>query len=132
MKTPIILLLTSDPTLEETVAQTLLEMSGISHLTLSPDEALQIISAMGHDDLALAVIDCEHGPYGIRLVSAIKDRRKDFPMIVITGDNEKCIEALAYANGATACFSKPVSAAQIKSVVNQYGRSQHQLEPLVT
>jgi DNA-binding NtrC family response regulator len=131
MKTPIILLLTSDPTLEETVAQTLLEMSGISHLTLSPDEALEIISAMGHD-LALAVIDCEHGPYGIRLVSAIKDRREDFPMIVITGDNDKCIEALAYANGATACFSKPVSAAQIKSVLNQYRRSQHQLEPLVT
>jgi FixJ family two-component response regulator len=126
MKTPLILLLTNDPKVEEAVAQALLEMGGISHLTYSAGEALDIVWGTG-GNLNLAVIDCEHGPYGMRLVSAINSRREDVPMIVITGDGDKCIEALAYANGAIACLSKPVSTAQIEHAMNRYCRCQNEL-----
>jgi DNA-binding NtrC family response regulator len=126
MKTPIIGLLTNDPSLEECVAQILLETGGLSHLARSASDALDLICTSGQD-LDLAVIDCEHGPHGMTLVGAINSHREGFPVIVITRAGEKYIEALAYANGATACLSKPVSATQLADTMKQCGRSQHQL-----
>ena len=111
MKTPIMLLLTNDNELEELVADALSEIGGISHLTRDAGDALEIIC--GVHDLDLAVIDFEHGPHGMTLLSAISMLREDLPVIVITHDDEKHVEALAYTNGATACFSKPVSTTQL-------------------
>jgi CheY-like chemotaxis protein len=47
------------------------------------------------------------------LLGAINMCRKDFPVVVVTRDDEKHVEALAYANGAAACLPKPVSVAQL-------------------
>jgi DNA-binding NtrC family response regulator len=126
MKTPTILLLTSDPSLENSAAEALLKTGGLSHLTGSARDALQLVCTIDQD-LDLAVIDCEHGPHGMTLVSAINSRREGFPVIVVTRDGEKYIEALAYANGATTCLRKPVSAAQLADAMKQSRRSQHQL-----
>jgi DNA-binding NtrC family response regulator len=126
MKTPLILLLTTDPKVEDSVAQALLDMGGISHLTSSAGEALDITCGTGAN-LDLTVIDCEHGPHGMSLVSAINSRCEHVPVIVITGDGDKCIEALAYANGATACLSKPVSTAQIEHAMKRCCRCQKEL-----
>ena len=98
------LLLTNDNELEELVAGALSEVGGISHLTRDAGDALETIC--GVNDLDLAVIDFEHGPHGMTLLSAISTLREDIPVIVITRDDEQHVEALAYANGATACFSK--------------------------
>jgi len=59
------------------------------------------------------------------LLSAISMLREDLPMIVITQDDDKHVEALAYANGATACFPKPVSVTQLASAI----RELHRLKP---
>jgi DNA-binding NtrC family response regulator len=126
MKTPTILLLTSDPSLENSAAEALLKTGDLSHLTGSARDALQLVCTIGQD-LDLAVIDCEHGPHGITLISAINSRREGFPVIVVTRDGEKYIEALAYANGAITCLCKPVSAAQLADAMKQCRRSQHQL-----
>jgi len=126
MKTPVILLLSSDPNLEDSIAQALLETNGLSHLAHSASDALDLVCTIGHD-LDLAVVDCEHGPHGMTLVGAINRRREGFPVIVVTRPGEKYIEALAYANGATACLSKPVSATQLADAMKQCRRSQHQL-----
>jgi DNA-binding NtrC family response regulator len=126
MKTPIIALLTNDPSLEECVAQILLETGGLSHLARSASDALDLICTSGQD-LDLAVIDCEHGPHGMTLVGAINSRREGFPVIAITRPGEQFIEALAYANGAIACLSKPLSATQLADTMKQCRRSQHQL-----
>ena len=81
-------------------------IGGISHLTRDAGDALEIIC--GVHDLDLAIIDFEHGPHGMTLLSAISALREDLPVIVITRDDEEHVEALAYANGATACFqSRP-------------------------
>jgi DNA-binding response OmpR family regulator len=126
MKTPVIALLTNDPSLEECVAQVLLESGGLSHLVHSASDALHLVCTIGQD-LDLAVIDCEHGPHGMTLVGAIDSRREGFPVIAVTRPGEKYIEALAYANGASACLSKPVSATQLAEAMKQCHRSQHQL-----
>ena len=117
MKTPVMLLLTDDNELEELVADALSEIGAIGHLTRDAGEALEIIC--GASDLDFAVIDFEHGPHGMTLLSALSTLREDLPLIAITRDDEKHVEALAYANGATACVSKRAVATQLKNTLCQ-------------
>ena len=126
MKIPIILLLTNDPKLEDCVAHVLRQSGGLSHLAHSADDALQIVCGTGRE-LDLAVIDFESGPHGMTLLSAMSMCREDLPVIVIAHDDEKHVEALAYANGAVACLPKPISAAQFAEAMNQCRRAQRQL-----
>jgi CheY-like chemotaxis protein len=53
------------------------------------------------------------------LLSALSTLREDLPVIAITCDDEKHFEALAYANGATACVSKQAVATQLKNAICQ-------------
>jgi two-component system, NarL family, nitrate/nitrite response regulator NarL len=121
------LLLTNDSELEDSVAEALLELGGVSHLTRDAGDALETVC--GVHDLDLAVIDFEHGPHGMTLLSAITMLREDLPIIVITRDDDKHVEALAYANGATACFPKPVSVAQLASAIRKLQRLKPELAP---
>jgi CheY-like chemotaxis protein len=111
------LLLTDDNELEESVAGALLEIGGISHLTHDAGDALETIC--GVDDLDVAMIDFEHGPHGMTLLNAISTLREDLPLIVISRDDEQHVEALAYANGATACLSKQAVATQLTNTIRQ-------------
>jgi DNA-binding response OmpR family regulator len=104
MKTPVMLLLTNDNELEDLVADALSEIGGVSHITRDAGDALQTIC--GVNDLDLAIIDFEHGPHGMTLLSAINALREDMPVIVITRDDEEHVEALAYTNGAQGLFFK--------------------------
>jgi CheY-like chemotaxis protein len=117
MKTPIMLLLTDDNELEELVADTLSKIGGISHLTRDAGDALETIC--GVNDLDVAIIDFEHGPHGMTLLTAISVLREDRPVIVITRDDEQHVEALAYTNGATACLSKQAVATQLANTIRQ-------------
>src|SRR5512133_2811592 len=117
MKIPTILLLTNDPKLEDCVAHVLQQSGGLSHLAHSAEDTLQIVCGTGRE-LDLAVIDFESGPHGMTLLSAMSMCREDLPVIVVARDDEKHVEALAYANGAVACFSKPVAAAHLAEAMN--------------
>jgi CheY-like chemotaxis protein len=118
MKTPVILLLTNDNELEDVVAQGLSEIGGVSHLTRDAGDALEIVC--GVHDLDVAIIDFEHGPHGMTLLSAISTLREDLPVIVITRDDEQHVEELAYANGAMACFSKQAVATQLANTICEF------------
>ena len=120
MKTPVILLLTNDNELEASVANTLSEIGGVSHLTRDLSDALEAIC--GLHDLDLAAIDFEHGPRGMTLLGAISTLREDLPVIVITEDDEKHVEELAYENGATACFSKRAVAMQLANAIRELSK----------
>lgn len=117
MKTPVMLLLTDDNELEELVADALSEIGGISHLKRDAGDALETIC--GVNDLDLVIIGFEHGPHGMTLLSAISTLREDVPVIVISRDDEEHVEALAYANGATACLSKQAVATQLANSIRQ-------------
>ena len=114
------LLLTNDNELEESVADALSEIGGISHLTRDAGDALETIC--GVDDLDLAIIDFEHGPHGMTLLSVISTLRENLPVIVITQDDEKHVEELAYTNGATACFPKQAVAAQLANAIRELSK----------
>ena len=117
MKTPVILLLTNDNELEEAAAHALSAIGAVSHLTRDAGDALDTIC--GIHDLDLAVIDFEHGPHGMTLLGAISTLREDLPVIVITRDDEHHVEEVAYANGATACFSKQAVATQLANTIRE-------------
>jgi CheY-like chemotaxis protein len=121
------LLLTNDSQLEDSIAEALLELGGVSYLKRDAGDALETVC--GVHDLDLVVIDFEHGPHGMTLLSAISMVREDLPIIVITHDDEKHVEALAYTNGATACFSKPVSVTQLASAIRELLRLKPELAP---
>lgn len=120
MKTPVIFLLTNDNGLEDLVARALSEIGGVSHLTHAAGEALETICSV--HDLDLAIIDFEHGPHGMTLLSAISTLREDLPVIAITRDDEEHVEELAYANGATACFSKQAVATQLVETIRELSK----------
>ena len=117
MKTPIMLLLTNDNDLEESVADALSGIGAISHLTHDAGDALETVC--GVDDLDLAIIDFEHGPHGMTLLSAISTLREDLPVIAITRDDEKHVEALAYTNGARACVSKQAVRTELANTIRK-------------
>lgn len=117
MKTPVMLLLTDDNELEESVADALSKIGGISHLTHDAGDALETVCSV--NDLDLAIIDFEHGPHGMTLLSAISTLREDLPLIVVSPDDEQHVEALAYANGATVCLSKQDVATQLANTIGQ-------------
>ena len=121
MKTTVTLLLTNDSELEDAVAKALLELGGVSYLTRDAGDALEAVSAV--HDLDLAVIDFEHGPHGMTLLSAVSMLREDLPVIVITHDDEEHVEELAYANGATACFPKQAVAAQLANAIRELSKA---------
>ena len=106
--------------MEEAAAQALSAIGAVSHLTRDAGDALDIIC--GVHDLNFAVIDFEHGPHGMTLLSAISTLREDLPVIVITRDDEENVEELAYANGATACFSKQAVATQLANTIRELSK----------
>lgn len=120
MKTPVVLLLTNENGLEHLVADALAEIGGVSHLTRDAGDALETICGM--HDLDLAVIDFEHGPHGMTLLSAISTLREDLRVIAITRDDEEHVQELAYANGATACFSKQAVATQLANAIRELSK----------
>jgi DNA-binding NtrC family response regulator len=117
VKTLVILLLTTDNELQDLAAQAFSEISGVSYLVPSADDALKTVG--GVQDLDLAIIDFEHGLQGMGLLSAINRRRRQLPVIVITSNAEKCLAAVAYTKGAAMCLAKPVSAAHLMSAIHQ-------------
>jgi DNA-binding NtrC family response regulator len=125
MKALVAALLSDDPGLEKCLAEALSAIEGVSHLVGSESDLLDLTCTIGQH-LDLAVIDCEHRPYGLTLVAAIRNRRPAFPLIAVT-DNGGYIQALAYANGATLCFSKPVAATQLANAIKRCRLQQPQL-----
>lgn len=128
MTTTLMLLVTTDSELENLVADVLLQIGGVSHLAHEPGQALQTVC--GVHDLNVAIIDFENGPHGMTLLSTIGMLREDLPIIVITRDDERHVEALAYANGARACFPKSVSTTQLASAIRESQRSKPALAPV--
>ena len=116
MKTLVILLLTNDYELEDLAGQAFSEVGGVSHLVHDADEALRTVC--GVPSLDLAIIDFEHAPYGMALLSVINTLREQLPVIVITR-HERHLAEVAYTKGAAAFLAKPVSAPHLIRAICQ-------------
>ena len=110
MKSPLILLLTSDLNVEKMVVEALLPGGSIVLNARNVGDALQVLCARG-SELELAIIDLDHGCQGMTMLGAITACQGSLPIVVVTS-NDAC-HALAYANGAAACLAKPITAEEI-------------------
>jgi DNA-binding NtrC family response regulator len=118
MKTPHVLLLTDDRQLQTAVAEAVLEIGGLSCLVRDVDEALTTICD-GVSKIDAAIIDFQHGPRGLTLISALKACQGHLPVIAVVQQNDNQIQGLAYKMGATACFGREFSKYAFVSAIQQ-------------
>jgi CheY-like chemotaxis protein len=121
MKPRATLLLTTDRSLEEVVLEVLLGADRGIHVVHNLGDALDLLCRVL--DLDLAIVDFGAGPYGITLLRAINTLQRDVPVIVIIDDDEKHVEALAYANGAAAGLHKPLLQSHLADAIDAIFKS---------
>jgi ActR/RegA family two-component response regulator len=113
------LLLTRDPGFEKTVTEALAEIGAKVLTKHDIDHTLEIgcKRAADFDVVLIDRSDC----HAITLLTALHACRHDLPVVVVTSANANHCAALAYANGATACLAKPISAADLKLAFHELG-----------
>ena len=110
------LLLTHDPSFEKVVTEAL--DSGTRILVRHDvDHALEVGCSRANQ-FDVAIID-RSDCHAITLLSALKACRHDLPVIVIASSASCHCAALAYANGAAACLTKPITVDDLKAVLAQ-------------
>ena len=117
MNVRLALVLTHDADFEKVVTESLKEPGTEILTTHDVDHALEIGCQRGAE-LDLTIID-RSDCHAITLLSALKACRRDLPVIVVTSSESCHCAAIAYAKGAAACLGKPVTAEDLKVVLNQ-------------
>jgi DNA-binding response OmpR family regulator len=116
MKGRQVLLFTSDIEFESVVRQALLGTDTVFLVARTVADALQIACQRGHE-LDLAIMTFGEGCHGMTLLSAIHDCYNQLPTLVVVEKDSGHASALAYANGASACLSKPVSLVELTNAI---------------
>jgi DNA-binding response OmpR family regulator len=123
---PQVLLYTRDATFDDLLAEAL---SGTEALVLSArtvSDALQIVCERG-GELAFALLDFDGGCRGMTLLSAMHTCYDQLPILVTTSKDAEHATALAYANGARGCLTKPIRAALLTSAIAGLKETQGEL-----
>ena len=110
------LLFTSDAEFELMVRQALLGTDIILLIARTIGEALQIVCQQGRE-LDLAIMAFSEDCHGITLLSAIHGCCEQLPTLVVVDEDSEHASALAYANGARFCLSKPVSPVELANAI---------------
>lgn len=127
MKSNLILLLSEDVDLEEQLCEAARSTGAGLISAQDVGAAIQVVCARGRE-IDLAVIDFEDGCHRVTLLSALTILRDDLPIVVVTSSHSGHAAALAYANGAAACLSKPVKVKEFEIVIRGLGEMNLQLE----
>jgi DNA-binding NtrC family response regulator len=129
MNPQLVLLLTQDARLQLSLTQTPACADATVLLAHELGDALGVVCSHGKE-LDLAVIDFDDGCHGMTLLNAIHMCCPEVPLVAIvpaSGDIYHAA-ALAYANGATACLTKPVSSSDLEIVVDELSKAKQQLQ----
>jgi DNA-binding NtrC family response regulator len=84
----------------------------------SQQQAFQVLST-ATDEIDLAIIDLDLGLHGLALLETLGANESDLPVIAITSQEKSEADMIAYRHGAAACVSKPFTASQLLSVIEQ-------------
>jgi DNA-binding response OmpR family regulator len=118
MNKRLVLLLTRDRYFEKLLAEALLESGTIVLVARTVGDALRIVCDRSRE-LDLAVIDFDDGCHGMTLLSAINICREELPIVVVMSSDKYHAAVLAYANGASACLAKPITAAELALAIHE-------------
>jgi DNA-binding NtrC family response regulator len=116
MKRGLVLLYTRDRNFDHILAQALSGTDTIVLVGRTVADALEIVCRRGLE-LDLVVLDFNHGCRGMTLPSAIHGCYETLPILVVASEESEPANAIAYANGARVCLSKPLSAGLLASAI---------------
>jgi CheY-like chemotaxis protein len=108
------LLYTRDDDFKTVVRQALWDTGTVLLIARTAEEVLQIVCRRKRE-LDVAVMAFDGDCRGMTLLSAIHGCCKQLPTLVVV-DSEQA-RALAYANGARFCLSKPISPVQLANAI---------------
>jgi CheY-like chemotaxis protein len=115
-KPQLILLFTRDRNFPQLIRDALLGTEAIVLMAQNVADALQIVCQRGRE-LDFALMDFDGGCRGMTLLSAVHTCYQQLPILVTTSEDAKHATALAYANGARACFDKPLRAVTLAHAI---------------
>lgn len=110
------LLYTHDDNLERVVRQALWDTGTILFIARTVEDALQIVCRRGRE-LDVAIVAFNEDCRGITLLGAIHGCCEQLPTLVVVHKDSEQARALAYANGARFCLSKPVSPIELADAI---------------
>jgi len=116
MKERLALLFTSDTEFESVARQALRGTDAVFLIARTVSEALQIACQRG-SELDLAIMTFGEDCHGMTLLSAIHGCYEQLPTLVVVEKDSGHASALAYANGACVCLSKPVSLVELTNAI---------------
>ena len=112
----LVLLYTRDNDLQNIVRQALCDTGTILLIARTVEEALQIVCRRKRE-LDAAIIAFNEDCRGMTLLGAIHGCCEQLPTLVVFHKDSEQARALAYANGARFCLSKPVSPVQLANAI---------------
>jgi CheY-like chemotaxis protein len=122
----VVLLYTRDRAFDTLVGEALSGTEAIVLIARNVADALQIVCRRGRD-LAFAVMDFDGGCRGLTLLSAIHTCLEQLAILVTTAADAEHVAAVAYANGARSCLSKPTNFADLANAIAKVTAPDRQL-----
>jgi DNA-binding response OmpR family regulator len=116
VKPGLVLLYTRDRNFDQILAQALSGTDTIVLVGRTVADGLKIVCRRGRE-LDLVVLDLNPGCRGMTLLSAIHGCYETLPILVVTSKESEPAKAIACANGARICLSKPLPAGLLASVI---------------
>jgi DNA-binding response OmpR family regulator len=104
----LVLLYTRDADFQNVVRQALSDTGTVLLIAQTAEDALQIVCRRKRE-LDVAIMAFDEDCRGITLLSAVHGCCEQLPTLVVVEKDSEQARALAYANGARSCLSKPVS-----------------------
>jgi CheY-like chemotaxis protein len=116
MKQLLGLIFTRDAYFAQSACEALVGTGATSLIAQDVRDALQIVCQRGRE-LDFALMDFDDGSHGMTLLSAVHTCYQQLPILVTTSKDTEHATAVAYANGARACFNKPLPAATLANAI---------------
>jgi DNA-binding NtrC family response regulator len=113
---PQVLLYTRDPNFDRLLAEALSGTGTIVFIARTVADALQVVCQRGRE-LAFALMDFDGGCRGMTLLSAVHTCYEHLPILVTTSKDGVHATAIAYANGARSCLTKPRHASMLTAAI---------------
>lgn len=112
----LVLLYTRDADFQNVVRQALWDTGTVLLIAQTAEEALQIVCRRKRE-LDVAIMALNEDCRGITLLSAIRACCEQLPALVVVDKDSERARALAYANGARFCLSKPVTPVELANAI---------------
>jgi DNA-binding response OmpR family regulator len=123
---PEVLLYTRDPNFDGLLGEALSGTGAIVLIARTVADALQIVCQRGRK-LDFALMDFGGGCRGMTLLSAVHTCYEQLPILVTTSEDAEHATAVAYANGARSCLTKPRDASMLTAAIADLNATHYQL-----